>query len=42
MNYLTEPPLLYFIAALVSLLYLTGIAIANIEGQIKDLPPANF
>jgi hypothetical protein len=42
MNYLTQPPLLYFIAALVSLLYISGLAIANIEGQIKDLRPSKF
>jgi len=36
MNYLTQPPLLHFIAAFVSLLYITGIAIANIEGQLRE------
>lgn len=36
MDQLTQPPLLYFIAALVSLLYITGLAFANIEGQIKE------
>jgi hypothetical protein len=36
MDQLTQPPLLHFIAVLVSLLYLSGLAFANIEGQIKS------
>lgn len=34
MNQLTQPPVLYFIAALAILVYTTALAIANIEGQI--------
>ena len=36
MNSLTQPPFLHFIAAFVSLLYITAIAIANIEGQLRE------
>jgi hypothetical protein len=36
MDQLTQPPMLYFIAALAILLYISALAIANIEGQIQE------
>lgn len=36
MNQITQPPVLYFIAAITILLYITALAIANIEGQIQE------
>lgn len=36
MNQLTQPPILYFIAAFAILVYITALAIANIEGQIQE------
>jgi len=36
MNQLTQPPALYFIAALAILVYITVLAFANIEGQVQE------